>query len=59
MMKLILIHKDGTEEEFLIKRAFQNRPHGMNKLYYEKLTDETGKGKFINTDDLLIWEIRG
>ena len=57
-MKLVLLYLDNKLEEIEVKRVFQDRHHGMgSKLYYETFYDEVGKGKFVNTDELITWEI--
>lgn len=56
-MKLVLLYLDNRLEEFKVKRVFQDKSHGMGRLYYETYFDERGKGKIVNIDDLMTWEI--
>lgn len=62
-MKLVLMYKEDEHiEEIHVRRIFQQRnstkPDAViDKLYYEKYSDERGKGTFVKLSDLCCWQI--
>lgn len=56
-MKLKIMNKERKKKEYPISIAWQDHTFGMNRLYFETIFDEKGKGQFISTDDLLCWMI--
>lgn len=55
-IKLILLFKDNTRKEYLVRTCWQDTMHGIQKLYYETMYDDDGKGTFIDTNELKCWK---
>ncbi|MDF2879700.1 MAG: hypothetical protein K0R54_257 [Clostridiaceae bacterium] len=56
-MKLTIMFKDRTVNNIHVQIVWQDHTQGMDKLYYETLYDEKGKGTFVPINNILTWQI--
>jgi hypothetical protein len=49
--------KDRTVNNIHVQIVWQDHTQGMDKLYYETLYDEKGKGTFVPINNILTWQI--
>lgn len=55
MMLLQLLYHNGTRKEIHVVTVWGDHTHGMNRLYYETMYDEPGKGTFLKLEELRTW----
>ena len=56
-MLLKLLNKNNECIEVAVTTVWQDIHAGMNMLYFERPTDEIGKGTFVDVDTLNTWQI--
>ena len=58
MLILHLLYKDSNEKESIaVTTVWQDASHTFNRLYVEKVNDESGKGSFINLENIKCWKL--
>lgn len=54
---LTILFDDGTLQKVKVKTVWQDKTLGFDKLYYELLYDEPGKGTILSLNYINTWQV--